>query len=88
MGNAAELSSTDLERLLKSKGYLWNDWIRGYKRVRDVRRETTEEYLGGPSDIVTLEELEDHDCTKLDATPQERTAAYAWLEKRLSGSQF
>jgi hypothetical protein len=83
-----QLSSIELERLLEGEGYLWNDWIRAYQRVRDVWRETTEEYLGRSPALVTLEELEDNNCTKPDATLQERTAGYAWLKKRLSRTRL
>jgi hypothetical protein len=83
-----QLSSAELERLLESEGYLWNGWIRGYERVRDVRRETAEEYLARRPALVTLEELEDNGCTKAEATPQERTAGYAWLKRRLSRTRL
>ena len=83
-GMPRKLSSGEMERLLKSNGYLWDNFYNGFRRIRNIENhETTQEYLAKPPNVISFEELEDSGCFALDATVQQRDAAETWLRERL-----
>lgn len=82
-----KLHAVELEQLLERHDYLWDNWALGFRRVRNISQETTEQYLSSTPDIVTFEELEDHGCFRLDLSPSERHASYNWLTQRLKSGK-
>jgi len=81
------------EDLLKKHGYAWCHALKAYRRTRQVRQESTSQYLAGEPVVVTFEELEDHNLippqfgpTGVQPTLAEKRANLQWLAERLEES--
>jgi hypothetical protein len=57
----AELSAKN-GRLLAENRYLWDNWVYGFRRMRDAPSQPTAEYLASTPDIISFEELTAHGC--------------------------
>ncbi len=78
----------DADRLLRESGFLWNDFLYAFQRIRRTRREATDSYLSNPV-LVTFEELNDHhliapvELQHVQPTVQQRRDGLAWLASRI-----
>lgn len=82
----AELS-TENDRLASGAGYLWDNWVFGLRRVREVASQSPAEYLASNPDIISVEELTSHGCFDSGASLHQRHQSEVWLEARLKAGR-
>ena len=78
-------------RQLTDAGYLWDDSLYAFRRVRRVGRETTQQYWNSPPLVVAFEELEDHGLVLRDrnvggvraAASTDPNEGLRWLAERI-----
>jgi hypothetical protein len=78
-------------RLLTDAGYLWDDSLYAFRRVRRVGRETTQQYLNSPPLAIAFEELEDHGLVLRDrnvggagtTASTDPSEGFRWLAERI-----
>ncbi len=86
MNMPAELS-TENERLLAGAGYLWDNWVHGFRRVREIGSQSVANYLAAEPDIISVEELTAHGCFDPDASLGERNKSEVWLHTRVKAGK-
>lgn len=82
----------DAVKLLEREGYLWDDWLHGFRRKRRVGLESTDEYRKNAPAVISFEGLEDHhlvwasDLARAagsENTVQQRRAGLQWLAEEI-----
>ena len=79
--------STENERLVAAAGYLWDNWVYGFRRVREVGSQSTAAYLDGTPDIISVEELTAHGCFDPSASMHQRHQSEVWLHARVQAGR-
>ena len=52
--------SEEVEALLKLHGYIWDNLLDGFRRVRRIGQESLDQYLHKAPNVISFEELDDH----------------------------
>jgi hypothetical protein len=80
----------EAKRLLNDEAYLWDDMLFAFRRTRQVRRESTEEYRKMAPVVISFEDLEDHGLIAgefrsyaQERTLQQRHESLRWLRERI-----
>jgi hypothetical protein len=73
----------EAEILLKLHGYVWDNLLDGFRKVRTIGQESLEHYLKAAPDVISFEELKDHGLFEPIAPFSQRTDSLKWLEQRI-----
>jgi hypothetical protein len=73
----------EAEALLELHGYVWDNLLDGFRRMRRIGQESLDQYLQAAPDVISFEELDDHGFFDPSVPFSQRTDSLKWLEQRI-----